>query len=175
MNWRMSFPKFAIPKLCLTLALLAQSAISQAVEYKVGSIIVDQPWSRATPATAKVGGGYLVITNTGKEDDTLVSAETDVSQRAEFHSMSMNGDVMTMAIITDPLVIKPGQSIVVEPGVMHIMLLDLKAGFKEGQTFKGKLTFEKAGAVESSMQSPKWAQRRSPKIPKPCRKPTMAR
>ena len=38
---------------------------------KAGSLTLEQPWSRATPGGAKVGGGYLRITNTGTAPDRL--------------------------------------------------------------------------------------------------------
>jgi periplasmic copper chaperone A len=148
MDRRLHLFKPAPFKLAMMLAIMAQAPLSYASDYKIGNLVIVQPWSRATPATAKVGGGYVVISNTGSDEDTLLAAETEVSQRTEFHSMSMNGDVMKMAKVAEPLVVKPGQSISFEPGGLHIMLLDLKAGLKQGQTFKGTLSFERAGTVE---------------------------
>jgi periplasmic copper chaperone A len=37
--------------------------------YRAGRIVVEAPWSRATPGGAKVAGGYMRITNTGSEPD----------------------------------------------------------------------------------------------------------
>ena len=55
-----------------------------------GDITVTQPWSRATPAGAKVGGGYLRITNTGKEPDRLVGGTFPLAGRVELHEMSLS-------------------------------------------------------------------------------------
>jgi periplasmic copper chaperone A len=49
-------------------------AYAQAV--KVGDLQIDQPWSRATPAGAKVAAGYLVITNTGSSPDRLTGGSS---------------------------------------------------------------------------------------------------
>ena len=54
-------------------ALLLTSTASFAHDYKVGPLKIGHPWSRATPAGAKVGGGYLSIENTGTTPDRLVS------------------------------------------------------------------------------------------------------
>ncbi len=131
---------------CLMAMLISGMAIAH--EFSIGSLTIDHPWSRATPPSAKVGGAYFAITNNGTEPDTLVSAMTNASERAEFHLMSMTGDVMTMAQVTEPLVIAPGQKLVFEPNGLHVMLFELRAGLKEGESFSGTLTFEKAGSVE---------------------------
>ena len=47
------------------LALLALAAIcarpASAQQVKVGDLMLDHAWGRATPGGAKVGGGYLTI------------------------------------------------------------------------------------------------------------------
>jgi periplasmic copper chaperone A len=131
---------------CLIALLFSGMAVAH--EFSVGSLTIDHPWSRATPSSAKVGGAYFTISNNGTEPDVLVSAMTNASERAEFHLMAMTGDVMTMAKVTDPLVIMPGQKLVFEPGGLHMMLFDLKTGLKEGRSFEGRLRFEKAGSVD---------------------------
>jgi len=54
------------------------------------------------------------------------------------------------------LEIKPGQTIELKPGGMHVMLMGLKQPLSQGQTVKGTLVFEKAGtvAVEFTVQPP---------------------
>ncbi|RUV37010.1 copper chaperone PCu(A)C, partial [Mesorhizobium sp. M7A.F.Ca.MR.228.00.0.0] len=70
----------------LALALLftgAQSVLAH--EFKVGDLEVGHPWSRATPAGAKVAGGYFTVTNNGSAPDRLVSISSDVSEKTELH------------------------------------------------------------------------------------------
>jgi periplasmic copper chaperone A len=114
---------------------------------KAGSLTIEQPWSRATPAGAKVGGGYLRITNTGKESDRLIGGSFPLASKVEVHEMSMQDNVMRMKPVEGGLEIKPGASVELKPGGFHLMLMDLKEPLKEGQTFKGTLVFEKAGTV----------------------------
>src|SRR5690606_29344960 len=49
-----------------------KAAKHHAHKEKAGSLTIEAPWARATPAGAKVGGGYLKITNTGNAPDRLV-------------------------------------------------------------------------------------------------------
>lgn len=115
--------------------------------YTVGALKIVHPWSRATPNGAKVAGGYLSVTNTGTEPDTLTGASLAAAGRAELHRMSMEGDVMKMAPVEGGLVIKPGETITLKPGGYHLMFLDLKGALRQGEMAKGALTFEKAGSV----------------------------
>ena len=45
--------------------LLPAAQKAQAHTYKVGPLVIEAPWTRATPGGAQVAGGYLKVTNTG--------------------------------------------------------------------------------------------------------------
>jgi copper(I)-binding protein len=60
----------------------------------------------------------------------------------------MQGDVMRIRALDNGLEIKPGQTVELKPGGLHLMFLDLQRPLKEGETVKGTLVFEKAGTVE---------------------------
>ncbi|MEE1656566.1 DUF1775 domain-containing protein [Microvirga sp. CF3062] len=115
---------------------------------KAGSLTLEQPWSRATPGGAKVGGGYVRITNTGTAPDRLTGGSLSLASKVEVHEMRLEGDVMRMKAVEGGLEIKPGATVELKPGGLHLMFVDLKEPLKEGQTVKGTLTFEKAGPIE---------------------------
>lgn len=129
---------------CLS-PLLAGGAV--AGDFTAGALKIGQPWSRATPNGAKVAGGYLSVTNTGSEPDTLTGGTFDEAGSVEIHSMSMEGGVMKMAPVENGLVVKPGETVTLKPGGLHLMFLGLKEPLKKGDTVKGSLTFAKAGSV----------------------------
>ena len=54
-----------MPVLTAAFAALAIASSAFAHDYKLGSLVIDHPWSRATPKGASVAGGYMKITNTG--------------------------------------------------------------------------------------------------------------
>lgn len=136
--------RFLIP--ALIAAAVATTALAQ--DYKAGSITVAQPWSRATPKGATVGGGYLRITNTGATPDRLVGGTTDVAKRFELHEMSMDGGVMRMRALPNGIEIAPGATVELKPGGYHVMFLDLAKPLAKGDTVKAQLTFEKAGKLD---------------------------
>jgi copper(I)-binding protein len=116
--------------------------------YKIGDLVIEAPWARATPGGAKVGGGYAKITNTGKEPDRLIGGSLPIAGEVEIHEMAMANNVMKMRRLADGLEIKPGQTVELKPGGYHIMFMGLKAPLKAGQPVKGTLVFQKAGTVE---------------------------
>jgi copper(I)-binding protein len=116
--------------------------------YKLGALVIEAPWTRATPGGAKVGGAYLKITNTGTEPDRLIGGTLPVAAEVEVHEMSMTDGVMKMRKLDKGLEIKPGETVELKPGGFHIMFTGLKSGLKQGEPIKGTLQFEKSGSVE---------------------------
>jgi copper(I)-binding protein len=129
--------------------LLNMSVVAVAQQFKANSIVIEQPWTRATPAGAKVAGGYMAITNTGFEPDRLIGGMLAQAGRFEVHEMKMDGNVMQMREVQGGLEIKPGQKVVFNPSSgYHLMFMELRERLKQGDTLKGQLRFEKAGSVD---------------------------
>jgi periplasmic copper chaperone A len=136
----------------LSLAAAAVLALAPAVlahGFEKGSLKIGHPWTRATPAGAAVGAGYLTITNGGAEADKLTGASFEGAGSVEVHEMKTDDKgVMTMRHITDGLVVAPGATVEFKPESFHLMLMGLKAPIATGPNVKGSLTFEKAGTVD---------------------------
>lgn len=120
-------------------------------EFKAGDLQIEHPWARATVPAAKVGGGYLTIVNKGAAADKLLSVSSDLTPKAEIHEMSMKDGVMSMKAVEGGIEVPAGGTLALEPGGAgpgyHVMFMGLDRQLKEGETFKGVLTFEKAGSV----------------------------
>ncbi|TIX61237.1 MAG: copper chaperone PCu(A)C, partial [Mesorhizobium sp.] len=87
---------------------------------------IEHPWSRATPAGAKVAGGYFTIVNKGSAPDRLLSIASDISEKAELHEMGVKDGVMTMRPVGGGLEISAGGKVELKPGTYHVMFLGLK-------------------------------------------------
>ena len=131
----------------LAAPLFIGAAMAQPTPIKAGPLQIEAPWLRATPGGAKVGAGYLRITNTGSEADRLTGASMPLSARGEVHEMTMQNGVMHMAPVAGGVAIPPGKTVELKPGGFHLMFLDLKGALKQGQSLDVTLTFEKAGSV----------------------------
>jgi len=115
---------------------------------KAGDLTLSDAFSRATLPGAKVGGGYVTITNASKDADTLLGGSSPVAGRVEVHEMKMDGSVMKMRQLKDGLAIPAGETVKLAPGGLHIMMMDLKAPLKEGDMVPLTLDFAKAGKVD---------------------------
>ena len=147
--------KEAMKKLVCTIAfaaaLAALAAPVRAEDVKAGDLVISQAWSRQTPTGAKVAGAYLTVENKGSAADKLIGGSGDVAGRVEIHEMAMDGGVMKMRPLDDGLVIEPGKTVKLAPGGYHMMLMDLKTQFKQGDKVPVTLQFEKAGKVNVSL------------------------
>jgi copper(I)-binding protein len=133
---------------------------------------VTDAWARTSPAVATAGAVYMTITNTGELADVLVGAAVapSVARTVELHetvegqgddSMStttamggdmttttgMGGGMMTMQPV-DEIPVPAGETVTLEPGGYHVMLLELAEPLEVGTTITVTLTFEQSGPVE---------------------------
>ena len=134
-------------KYLLATVLLAASALVSAQDITVGALTLSQPWVRATPSGAKNGAAYLVVTNAGRGGDVLQSASSPVAGVVELHTHLHDNGVMRMRQVPES-VIPAQQKVALQPGGLHIMLIDLKAPLKVGDTVPLTLRFETAGSVQ---------------------------
>ena len=126
------------------------AAPARAEDAKAGDLVITQAWSRATPVGAKVAGAYLSVENKGTSADRLIGGSGDVAGRVEIHEMAMDNGVMKMRPLDKGLAIEPGKTVKLAPGGYHLMLMDLKTQFKQGDKVPVTLEFEKAGKVTLS-------------------------
>jgi hypothetical protein len=117
-------------------------------DYKLGSLEIADPWSRATPKGASVAAGYMKITNSGTVPDRLISGSSDVAPAFEVHEMTMENDVAKMRPVKGGREIKPGETVELKPGSFHVMFVGLKKPLAPGDHVKARLVFEKAGPVD---------------------------
>ena len=124
-----------------------------AQNYKLGSLEISQPWTRATPATAQSAGGFLTVTNKGTTPDRLISARSTVSDKVEVHEVRMDGNVMKMRELEKGLEIAPGATVMLKPGGYHIMFMGLKAPIAKDSEVPVTLVFEKAGSIDIALKA----------------------
>jgi len=95
---------------------------------------VEQLWARASLAGVRNGIVYGRLADAGSATVELVSASTPVADHVEFHEHSMTAGVMTMRPL-DGIKVEPGQVVTLQPGGIHMMLIDLKRPLAAGQSF----------------------------------------
>ncbi|MBE0487407.1 copper chaperone PCu(A)C [Marinobacter sp.] len=116
------------------------------------SIQVNQPWSRPTPPGTPVGVGYLVITNSGDQDVTLIAAESPRAGRVSIHETRMHQGMMRMQPLKDGLTVPAGGSVELKPHSYHLMLEQLAQPLVEGEAIPVRLDFDVAEAMDIELK-----------------------
>lgn len=130
---------------------VAVSASALAHEFKLGDLMIDHPWARASIGQAPNGAAYMSIMTEGSETDRLLAVESDVAERVELHNHMMDDGVMRMRQV-EAIEVAPGEPTVLRPGGLHVMMMGLKSPLVEGESFSMTLVFEKAGRVEVEVE-----------------------
>jgi copper(I)-binding protein len=125
-------------------ALLAMFAAAPAW----AQVTVEKPWARATAPGAQVAGGYLLIRNAGTTPDKLLSASSPAAARVETHVHLHENGVMKMREVPGYVIPAKG-SFELKPGGAHLMFMDIRKPFVEGEKIPVTLKFEKAGEVKA--------------------------
>jgi len=136
-------------RLQTTIALIASiiATTAMAKDYKIGSIEIINPWSRASPKGALTAIGYMTVKNNGTAPDRLIGGSIEIAASFEMHSMAMDNGISRMRELKD-VDIQPGQAIEFKPGGSHVMFVRLKHQLLKGQHINGTLVFQRAGEVK---------------------------
>ncbi len=109
-------------------------------------IQVEDAWTRPSPLAGGNGAIYMQLNNRGGSADRLLGASTAAARVAEFHQVTMEGDVMHMHPVEGGTIEVPaGESVALEPGGLHIMMIDLNLLLEAGNTITLVLEFEQSG------------------------------
>ena len=122
--------------------------------YELGALKVGHPWTRAMVPAQATAAGYLSVQNTGKVADRLLGATTPEAARVEMHVSRIEKDIAKMREVK-AFDIVPGDTLKLEPGGAHLMLVAPKRVFKAGERVPLTLRFERAGElnVELSVEA----------------------
>lgn len=109
-------------------------------------IVITDPYARSSGPLAKAGAAFMMIENTGAEDDRLIAAKSDIAVRVELHTHKDMGEgVMRMMEVEEGFPVPAGGAHMLQRGGDHVMFMGLKGPMEQGETVAVTLTFEKAG------------------------------
>lgn len=132
----------------------ASSSASSSAEAQGGDqLSVEQPWIKAADSGMTAAFGQL--RNDGDTAVTLTGASADgIAGEVELHETVADPETgaTKMQALEDPIVIEPGETVTLEPGGQHIMLMDLQCAPMAGTELSVQLQFE--GGQEQSLRLP---------------------
>jgi len=127
-------------------SLLVATLLAFGPIHALAQVAVSEPWVRATVPQQKATGAFMSLTS--RSDARLVEARSPVAGVVEIHEMTMSNNVMRMrAVPSVPL--PAGKTVELKPGGYHVMLMDLKAQVKEGDSVPITLVVEGGGKRET--------------------------
>ncbi len=122
------------------------------------SLVIQQIWARPntgdgseTMPADSVSAVYMTIFNPGEIQERLIGAATDAAEMVEIHEVTMQGDVMAMRPV-EGVDIPAGETAILAPGGLHIMLLGVREPLLTGEAIMLNLYFE--SGEEISLAAP---------------------
>lgn len=110
--------------------VLACACLLAGAAQAADGLAVSQAWARATVPGQEVGAAYMALKS--PTNATLTKVESPASTTVEIHSMSMQDGQMRMRML-DSLPLPAGETVKLEAGGMHLMLIGLKKPLKAGE------------------------------------------
>jgi copper(I)-binding protein len=113
------------------------------------AVHVLKPWVRPAAAGMPNSAAYALLLNLTETDETLVSASSEVAEAVELHEVVMgDNDVMRMQPVENGIDIPAGSASLLQPGGLHIMLINLTTELVVGDTVDMTLSFAEAGDMQ---------------------------
>lgn len=132
----------------VTIAAILMASTAFAHEVTVGDLQIIHANIPAPFASAQIAAGYMGISNEGDKADRLIGVEVGFAAQAMLHTTEFSADGVASMAHVKSLEIPAGDTVVLEPGGYHIMLMGLNQPLTEGDMLPATLIFEQAGRVE---------------------------
>ena len=110
------------------------------------TIKIDDPVMVKAFENARAAGGYMMIANTGAEDDLLLEVKIE-GRMAMIHESREEDGVMRMLHV-DAVSVPAEGMVAFAPGGFHVMVMGLQPGeLPVGEMVEATLIFDRAGEV----------------------------
>lgn len=113
-------------------------------------IEVEGAWARPG-SEGRMSAAYLLITNFEETADTLINLESNASQLTELHESYEMEEGMSGMREVEHLVIPSRTTVRLEPGGLHVMLIQLLRDYSEGDVIELTLEFSGGQMVTVSI------------------------
>lgn len=143
----------AIPFLAVAALLISgcSSSDSDTDGDSANELSVSNAWVKATDGT--MTGAFALITNKSGEEVKIVSATTTASKKTELHETVETDGKSVMQAKPGGFSIPAGESLTLQPGGNHIMIMGLTKPIKAGDQVSVSMTLESGDPVEFQAQA----------------------
>lgn len=138
----MRMPKHALYPLLIALPLFSFNlAAAEQPSTPATDIEVQDAYVRAVPPGQPNSAAFMRLTNTTNRDHALVMAETGAAEVVELHTHTMEDGMMRMRQI-EQIELPAGETVTLQPGGLHVMLIGLTGSLKPGDSVELNLGFD---------------------------------
>ena len=122
-------------------------------EMSVSLVQVKNAWVREPPGGHPITGAYMEIINRSSVVCEIIGVSSEKVGRVEIHSMDHDDGMMRMRKV-DSLMLRPEEEISLQPGGLHLMLMDIADVLNAGDSLPLILHFSDGTKqfVESSVR-----------------------
>ena len=115
-------------------------------EVVLGKVAIDNAWARPGSQRGK-SAAYLRISNGTASTDTLLSFSSDAAKNVELHESIEHDDGTTSMQPAGQQVIPSGEKLRLQPGGLHLMLINLKRDIAVGDSLQISMEFARVGTI----------------------------
>lgn len=133
------------------LSLALMTGAPHAVLADSDDVSVDNAWARASIGVNRPGAAYMEIANNGDEPVTLTHIETDLAMMPMIHRSTTDAKGVSLMSAAGEISIAPGETVALEPGGLHAMLMKLRRPMKKGASFSMTLFFSDGGEITTDV------------------------
>lgn len=111
-------------------------------------MVINDAYARAASAMAQSGAAFMTILNDSDMDDRLIGATSTAADRLELHThIQQENGMMRMVEVEEGFAIPAGETITLQRGGLHVMMLGLTEPLVQGEEIEVTFTFEHADPV----------------------------
>ena len=112
------------------------------------AITFNNGWVKEPTPGLMMTGGYVTIKNNTYANDQLIAAYSEIAEKVELHTMTIENEVMNMRQVQGGWPIEKGGALHLTPGGNHFMFIGLQKKIAAGDEVVMTLEFEKAGKIK---------------------------
>lgn len=138
----------------LSIATLVLTLLAAAPPVLAGGedVVIEDAWSRASIGTSRPGVAYMTLHNAGAEPVVVAGLRTDLAMMPMIHATSTDAQGVTRMSHMEAVEIPTGETVALEPGGLHLMLMDLQRPMVEGESYTLSVIF--ADGTEATVEVP---------------------
>lgn len=128
-------------------SLLALCVLFVPLVHAADPVTASHAMARAVPKVAPASAVFVTLHNSASKPVALVGGDTPVARSVELHTHTMQDGMMAMRRV-ESVPIPAGESVVFQPGGLHIMLIGLQDDLVEGHQIPLTLSFDDGSVLD---------------------------